>query len=219
MNCPNVRYDTQNLFSNPCSCSQQNIELDDNVRLRYGNPTGFPRIADRDITNFAPANNDPQAYNFATGQQSNLLRYYPSDAAIKEKPTKNFVNLGYTSPAQWKRKHGGSNPPQPPQQSSGTVHEGYTPIPTSATNATFGPQYGNVLDDEQRKTAKFTNSKPMKTTREGFVNVCSNKSAIIISVVVAIAVLALIIYFSTRKCCKPCPSRVDAINIGEYPMA
>ena len=44
MNCPNVKFDTENLFSNPCSCSQQKIELDDMTRLRLGNNTGFERI-------------------------------------------------------------------------------------------------------------------------------------------------------------------------------
>lgn len=40
MSCPDIKFDTENMFPGVCTCAQQNIEIQDNTKMRMGNNTG-----------------------------------------------------------------------------------------------------------------------------------------------------------------------------------
>lgn len=144
MQCATRTFDTGDLFTTPAPCAQQFMEVQDTTKLRFGNPTGYPRVADRDITNFQPANNGPDDFASATGNLSNRMRYSPSTAKYAENPTTKFVNLGYTSPASWKESL--------KKPTSGTTKkEKFNIVPTTATNAYYGPHYNTDYLDKNKE--------------------------------------------------------------------
>ena len=239
MTCPNEKFDTQNLFSNPCSCSQQHIQLEDNTRMRMGNSTGFERIADRDITNFEPSNNGPQVLQTITGSEAAYLRYYPSTGSTKENPVNSnrFVNIGYTSPNKWKQTGKEEETEYDKKTDSGITKEAIKGEEydkpwykkmfgsnkekfTSATNAYNGVQYGPYLDKQQKQDAEYEN-------KEGFCGYHSRpinytSCGCIVIGIVCVVILALLIYYSCFKnpccCCKPCDTVSERSEKGGFPV-
>lgn len=230
--CPNVRFDTEGLFSNPCSCSQQNISLEDTTKMRMGNSTGFVRMADRDITDFQIANNSARDFENLVGSSGNQFRYYPSTASPKERKTdaRLFRNIGYTSPKEWKeipqRTSGETKRPNPSEKPPDKRREGFT----SSTPVEAQPSYSNNLFDNKLKDNENNDSKEgycgyhqrppseMSTT-----NICCIAAVVIL----AIIVLGLFIHHmckrDCRNCCRECSSIIPDINSmiigGNFPMA
>ena len=234
--CPNVRFDTEGLFSNPCSCSQQNISLEDTTKMRMGNNTGFVRMADRDITDFQIANNSARDFENIVGSSSNQFKYFPSTASPKERKTdaRVFRNVGYTSPNQWKevpqRTSGETNQSNPSEKPPKT-REGFT----SATVVDPQPSYSSDIFDNRYK------DEPKKDSKEGYCGYhqrpslemsTTNICCIVAVVILVIIVLGIFVSHMCKRCCKQCQGNccrecsiatIPDINTmivgGNFPMA
>lgn len=194
------RYDTENMFPSVCTGSQQRIEVEDNTRLRMGNNSGNVKLAHRDITDGAISNNDFHRFEKISGSSANQFRYFPSTASSKEHNvnSKNFDNLGFTSPNQWKNNR-------------------YNQKQTSGTTS------GTTVNNSQRRNERFSSSTnqqngvysledELRKQREGFCG-CnagrfSFKSKPVISsccvaavVIIIIALLFVFLYKPKNKCC------------------
>ena len=234
--CPNVRFDTEGLFSNPCSCSQQNISLEDTTKMRMGNSTGFVRMADRDITDFQIANNSARDFENLVGSSGNQFRYYPSTASPKERKTdaRLFRNIGYTSPKEWKeipqRTSGETKRPNPSEKAPTKRREGFT----SSTPVDPQPSYSETLFDNKSGNNEQNNSKEgycgyhqRPSSEMSTTNIC----CIVAVVILVIIVLGLFIHQMCKRgcrccqgsCCRECASIVPDINSmivgGNFPMA
>lgn len=231
MSCPNNRFDTENLFTgNTCNCSQNGMEVEDWNRLRYGNNSGFPRIADRDIWNFQIAQNGPHNLDSVSGVETSWMRYYPGVARGTENPSKQFSNLGYTSPTQWKHKperpeHRPS--PPPPQTSGETKKESYTTF-SSAPAQYNGVPYGDEqFDTKFRKGEKIKeNFKDLgKKIKEGWHSCGCGKRpekkydipiCVITGIIIVIIIIAII--FKSRKPKDSNSTPWDSLNNGDFPF-
>lgn len=231
--CPNVRFDTEGLFSNPCSCSQQNISLEDTTKMRMGNNTGFVRMADRDITDFQIANNSAKDFENIVGSSGNQFKYFPSTASPKERKTdaRVFRNVGFTSPNEWKqipqRTSGETKQQRPSEKSSERRHEGFT----SATVVDSQPSYSNdIFDnrykDEQKKESKegYCGYHQRPSSEMSTTNICCIAAVVILVVIVLGIFINYMCKRSCRNCCNSCPiATIPDINTmiigGNFPMA
>lgn len=235
--CPNVRFDTEGLFSNPCSCSQH-VSLEDTTKMRMGSNTGFVRMSDRDITDFQIANNSARDFENIVGSSGNQFRYFPSTASPKERKTdaRLFRNVGYTSPNEWKetpqRTSGETKQSKPSERPQTKPREGFT----SATVVDPQPSYSNNLfdnryKDEQKKDSKegYCGYHQRPPSGMSTANIC----CIAAVVVLALVVLGFFISHMCKRCCKQCcngnccrecsiatiPDISTMIVGGNFPMA
>ena len=155
MSCPDIKFDTENMFPGICTCSQQDIEVEDNTKMRMGNNTGFPRMNDRDIQVFTNSDNSINSLQNIIGSTSNQMKYFPSIASNKEisVSSKKFDNMGYSSPTEWK-EHKKPRPPQTSGETNTTKNkkEGFTGnIFSSSNNSTNGPWSFLKFDKNDKK--------------------------------------------------------------------
>lgn len=204
MSCPDIRFDTENMFPGVCSCSQQNIDIEDNTKLRMGNNTGSARMNDRVILDFQNSDNSINSLNDIMGTTASQIRYFPSVASMKEHPVpaKRFDNKGYSTPKEWKNR----NQQQPPQQSSGETKkkEGFGNLFTSSTNADNGPFSNWAFGSQKDKKKDGTHDGTREGTREGFCGCHSRpqfNSTVSYCCVAGVVVMIIILFFVIFKGC------------------
>ena len=220
MSCPNIKFDTENMFPSPCSCAQQNIEVEDNTKLRMGNNTGFPRIKDRDINDFQIANNDYYKFERISGSSKNQMKYFPSTASDKERTvsSKIFDNIGYTSPTQWKKRdkttsgetNDFKNKPKDLNKEN-NKKEGFANLFTSSTSEQGGAwqSFTKLLKqsfksstndkdnnkDQNKESFCGFSSRPMNMNKTQVTSYCC-----VVAVIVLIIVIGIIL-FCNKPCC------------------
>lgn len=185
------KFNTENIFSNVCTVSQQHLDIEDNTRLRMGNNSGNPRLASRDILDGGIANNDYNRFEKISGSSANQFKYFPSTASPHEKSvnSKEFDNLAFTSPNLWKNHR--YNHKQTSGETSGVTNKRNEKF-SSSTAQQNGPY-------DLEKEINSNNKK------EGFCG-CNNNSmmnkAIPCTCIVAVVVLIIVLLFIFIK--KPC---------------